>query len=243
LLSSTGFFLVLVFKEKAAPILNFAAVVAAVALGYIGFSAATQQALEARRATELSHQPLLVPIHEGGIQLFGSPDKHFPAYRPTRLEEKSTPSLLVQARQIDTVVGGVTHKHWQVILHLKNVGQGAAIILNAKAWNGTGQVGRLSGASSIGSGEVSTFIAQLDQKLIDDQQIITNTILRTQQLWSLPEALERWTSEEPIRLFFLEVMYTDVFNRPGRQRLLRAWFDPIDYGRWHVVSDLSVHIL
>jgi hypothetical protein len=216
--------------QLAGVVVNFAAVMAAVILGWGGFRAASQQAEDGRRATVLAYRPLLVPVHESA----GPPSENgsrqfFPALEGVMIEPSDSATRTFRVTQrldLDRKTNDQIPQAW---LHLRNVGQGPAIIDDVTVWNFSGRRGELAGLGSVGAGSCELFTGDLDGSIPSEQ------VARTQRANGLHS---RWIKKEPDRVYWLEVTYSDVFGSLPVRRL-QAWFDPEGRGQWRVLSDLA----
>jgi hypothetical protein len=209
---------------------NFAALMAAVILGWGGFQAAARQAEDSRRATVLAYRPLLVPVHESaGPSDNAGPRQFYPAMDGVSTNKVNGGTRTLRVTERLSLQGRTTKHVRQAWVYLRNVGQGPAVLDKVTMWNALGHRGELAGSGSIGSGDFELFVGDLEPVMSADDVAFVR---------ERHDLESHWSPLEPDRIYWLEVTYSDVFASQPLRRL-QAWFDPTGRGHWRVVSKLS----
>jgi len=206
----------------------------AITLGILTNLHAARQFRESRRATVLSHRPILVPVHEAGwLSKLDAEDHWFPAEREYKTGD-ARPALQNEVFRVARR-SGVPHAS----LALRNVGQGPALVRRIVVWDATGSSGELTGQAAVAAGGTSTFVVPLGSQTGADGYALAGERWSPQ---SLPDALltrRDVSANKNPAVHFLEVEFDDIFDNPSGSFRLRAWFDPRDFGSWQVISDPS----
>lgn len=209
-------------------------VIVVLALGILANLHTAREFRLSRRATILSHRPILMPLHQAQwLSKDSSP--WFPAMSKYPVDEPKR----VDSNQVFRVANRDDVPHASI--SLRNVGQGPAIIRRVSVWNSSGKRGETTGETAVAAGGETQLIVPLSSNSGSDGFELARTSFWIRG-YSIPaEVTSQWEEARNSggKVHFLEVDFEDIFDDKSGIFSLRAWFDPRGFGSWRIAGELS----